>query len=65
LASEHHIEYLNTGDSNTAAGAAALLLNTTGGANVAVGTDALVFNDSGSFNNAVGYFALANHRSVQ
>ena len=52
---------LNTADSNTAVGAAALLLNTTGTQNVAVGTDALVFNDSGSFNTANGTFALFNH----
>jgi hypothetical protein len=49
---------LNNGDSNTAVGAAALLLNTTGTQNTAVGTDALVHNDSGSNNNAVGAFAL-------
>jgi hypothetical protein len=52
---------LNTADSNTAVGAAALLLNTTGGQNVAVGTDALVLNDSGGDNNAFGYFALASN----
>ena len=37
---------LNTADSNTAVGAAALLLNTTGTENTAIGTDALVHNDS-------------------
>jgi hypothetical protein len=64
---------LNNADSNTAVGAAALLLNTNGtGANsgtqnVAVGTDALVFNaggsiiGSGSYNDAVGAFALFNN----
>ena len=48
-------------DSNTAVGAAALLLNSTGSNNTAVGTDTLVFNDSGSANTAVGYFALINN----
>ena len=52
---------LNTGNSNTAVGAAALLLNTTGEQNTAVGTDALVFNDAGSSNTATGYFALMNN----
>jgi len=46
---------LNTSDSNTAVGAAALLLNTTGTENVAVGTDALVHNT------AVGAVALFNN----
>jgi len=45
---------LNAGDSNTAVGAAALLLNTTGTQNAAVGTASLVHNDTGGFNNAVG-----------
>jgi len=49
---------LNTGDSNTAVGAAALLLNTTGFNNVAIGTDALVFNTTGDDNTATGAFAL-------
>ena len=49
---------LNNADSNTAVGAAALLLNTTGTENTAVGTDALVFNDIGGFNTANGAFAL-------
>ena len=61
---------LNRADSNTAIGAAALLLNTfstaanTGTENTAVGTAAMVFNTGGamdregSFNNAVGAFAL-------
>ena len=52
---------LNNADSNTAVGAAALLLNTSGTQNTAVGTDALVFNDSGGFNSAVGAFALYNN----
>jgi trimeric autotransporter adhesin len=51
----------NTGDSNTAVGAVALLLNGTGTQNVALGTDALVFNDTGSDNTAVGAFALFNN----
>ena len=51
---------LNTGDSNTAVGAAALLLNTSGTDNTAVGTDALVNNSTGLDNNAVGAFALFN-----
>jgi hypothetical protein len=61
---------LNNADSNTAAGAAAMLLNTkgsgadTGTQNCAYGTDALVYNagaatdGSGSYNDAVGAFAL-------
>jgi trimeric autotransporter adhesin len=48
-------------DSNTAVGAAAMLLNASGFNNTAVGTDALLYNDSGSFNNAVGAFALFNN----
>jgi len=52
---------LNTGDSNTAVGAAALLLNTSGTDNTAVGTDALVNNSTGLDNNAVGAFALFNN----
>jgi hypothetical protein len=52
---------INNGTSNTAVGAAALLLNTTGTENTAVGTDALVFNDSGGFNSAVGAFAFFNN----
>jgi hypothetical protein len=64
---------LNNADSNTATGAAALLLNTTGAGlrtgteNCAYGTDALVFNtggasdDSGSYNDAFGAFALFNN----
>ena len=52
---------LNTGDSNTAVGAAALLLNTTGTNNTAVGTDALVFNDGGNSNAAIGTFALQSN----
>jgi hypothetical protein len=52
---------LNNADSNTAIGAAAMLLNTIGERNVAVGTDAFVNNDSGSSDNAVGAFALFNN----
>jgi hypothetical protein len=52
---------LNTGDSNTATGAAALLLNGAGTRNTANGTDALVFNATGDFNDAVGAFALFNN----
>jgi hypothetical protein len=52
---------INNAGSNTAIGAAALLLNTTGTQNTAVGTDALVFNDSGGSNTATGYFALTNN----
>jgi len=52
---------LNTGDANTAVGAAALLLNTSGINNTATGTDALVHNDSGSKNTANGVFALFNN----
>jgi hypothetical protein len=49
---------LNNGNSNTAVGAAALLLNSSGNENTVVGTNALVFNDSGDFNSAVGAGAL-------
>ena len=49
---------LNTGDNNTATGAAALLLNTTGQRNTADGTAALVNNSTGEDNTAVGAFAL-------
>src|SRR5262249_5478418 len=52
---------LNNADSNTAVGAAALLLNTSGSENVAIGSNAMVFNQSGSANNAVGAFALLNN----
>ncbi len=52
-------------DSNTAVGAAALLLNSRGTQNTAVGTDALVFNGSGDVsgdaNTATGYSALMNN----
>src|SRR6266516_6350307 len=54
---------LNRGDSNTAVGAAALLLNTTGGNNTAVGTDALVHNDTGGYNTAIGDEVLFNNTS--
>lgn len=49
---------LNTGNENTAVGAAALLLNITGEANTAVGVDALLNNTTGSENTANGAFAL-------
>src|SRR5207237_3261506 len=52
---------LNNGDSNTATGAAALLLNTAGTQNTAVGTDAMVHNGAGSNNTALGAFALFNN----
>jgi len=52
---------LNTADSNTATGAAALLFNTTGAENTANGTAALEFNDTGSQNTANGAFALFNN----
>jgi hypothetical protein len=48
-------------DSNTAVGAAAMLLNASGFNNTVVGTAALLYNDSGSFNNAVGASALSNN----
>jgi hypothetical protein len=55
---------INNADSNTATGAAALLLNTDGTQNCAYGTDALVYNShvtlpSGAdYNDAFGAFAL-------
>jgi hypothetical protein len=49
---------LNNAASNTAVGAAALLLNTTGTQNTATGTDAMVYNDSGNNNTANGAFSL-------
>jgi hypothetical protein len=52
---------LNTGDSNTAVGTVALLLNTTGHDNTAVGTDALVNNVAGESNTAVGAEALESN----
>jgi hypothetical protein len=48
-------------DSNTAVGAAAMLLNTDGPENTAVGANALLFNEYGGENNAVGAFALYNN----
>ena len=52
-------------DSNTAVGAATLLLNSRGTQNTAVGTNALLFNGSGDvsgdFNTATGYAALMNN----
>jgi hypothetical protein len=49
---------LNNGDSNTASGTAALILNTSGTRNTANGTAAMVFNSSGNDNTAVGAFVL-------
>jgi len=49
---------LNNGDSNTASGTAALILNTSGTRNTANGTAAMVFNSTGNDNTAVGAFAL-------
>jgi hypothetical protein len=49
---------LNNGDSNTAVGTAALILNTSGTRNTANGTAAMVFNSTGNDNTAVGAFAL-------
>jgi uncharacterized coiled-coil protein SlyX len=54
---------LSNADSNTAVGAAALILNVNGTRNTAVGTAAMVNNagdvaGNGSFNDAVGAFAL-------
>ncbi len=52
---------LNEGDSNTALGCVALLLNTTGFNNTAAGSDAMVFNESGIYNDAYGAFALEDN----
>ena len=52
---------LNTGDENTAVGAAALLLNTIGERNTAVGVDALLNNTSGGPNTAIGDSALLSN----
>jgi hypothetical protein len=49
---------LNSGDKNTATGAAALLLNTTGGNNTANGAIALLNNTEGDANTATGESAL-------
>ena len=49
---------LNNGDSNTATGTAALLLNTSGTRNTANGTAAIVHNSAGNDNDAVGVNAL-------
>src|SRR5436190_2355247 len=51
------------GDSNTALGTAAMILNLSGSQNVAVGTNALVNNMIASQNNGVGAFALYNNDS--
>ena len=57
---------LNQGDSNTAVGCVALLLNIAGERNTAVGSDALLFNGQlgnpgADFNGAFGAFALFNN----
>lgn len=52
---------LNTGNENTAVGAAALLLNTTGEKNTAVGVDALLNNTIGGANTAIGDSALLSN----
>ena len=49
---------LNSGDQNTATGAAALLLNTTGSYNTATGAVALLNNTEGYFNTAIGWQSL-------
>src|SRR5207247_1710820 len=51
------------GNSNTAVGTAAMILNLSGTRNTAVGTNALVNNMIASENNAVGFFALYNNDS--
>ncbi|MFL6500379.1 MAG: hypothetical protein ACJ8LL_06635 [Candidatus Udaeobacter sp.] len=56
---------LNTADSNTAVGAAAMILNVGGDDNTAVGVSALAFNSGGEDNTAVGSFALANNDSTK
>jgi len=52
---------LNTGNENTAVGAAALFLNTTGGGNTAVGVDALLNNTGADANTANGAEALISN----
>ena len=52
---------LNTGNENTAVGAAALLLNTIGEANTAVGVAALLNNTTGEANTAIGDSALSSN----
>jgi BclA C-terminal domain len=57
---------LNNGDSNTAVGTAALILNTSGTRNTANGTAAMVLNSTGDDNTAVGAFALnANNTGIE
>ena len=51
------------GNSNTAVGTAAMILNLSGSRNTAVGTNTLVNNMIASENNAVGFFALDNNDS--
>ena len=53
--------FLNTGNKNTAVGAAALLLNTTGEDNTAVGVDALLNNTTGEANTAIGNNSLLSN----
>jgi hypothetical protein len=52
---------VNSGNANTATGAAVLSSNTSGSNNVGVGAAALGFNASGSANTAVGSQALLNN----
>jgi Chaperone of endosialidase len=53
----------NTGDNNTATGAAALLSNTTGVASTANGAFALLNNTTGSGNTGCGYQALFSNQT--
>ena len=62
---------LNNGNSNTAAGTGAMLLNITANNNTAVGTDALLFNDftvtspsTANDNTALGFQALFNNHDA-
>jgi hypothetical protein len=55
---------LNTGDSNTATGAVALLLNTAGSQNTATGSQALLNNIEGINDTAVGFQALFNNTTI-
>jgi hypothetical protein len=52
---------LNTGNENTAVGAAALFLNTTGEDNTAVGVGSLLNNSAGEANTAIGDGALSSN----
>src|SRR5947199_4969253 len=62
---------LNNGNSNTAAGTGAMLLNITANNNTAVGTDAVLFNDftvtspsTANDNTALGFQALFNNHDA-